>query len=575
MFDKPNAMQTLGLELEGSTLKGVQLSVNKGQPILDQIFEIEIDLQQAITDHVNPLYMSDDGQVLREKIQQSLLVTTLRSDEVLVRPLDLKLKKERDIDAVLAFQAEPLLPYPVENALLDKITLAQNKEGTQLTLVAARKDHVQQHIALWDPLQIEPEVIGCEPAALAAFCKLFLTDENAQLVVHLGKTHTTCVLVKEGQLLAAQAAHTGLNDLIQAFAQERELRPKTLPEQLNAVDFASIDREKTPILYNMLDSWRLEITRVLYALTKQYKGHGMPSILLTGEGAILPTLGTSLCQRFNSSFIEPISNPAFSLSNDQLRSYAIPLGAALSGLPSAKDQVNFRQQEYVYPNPWKRFKKPLALYFALCCAFAVAFYIFGETYLGYQEDQVREEYVALLGTMNKSYPVFEKEYMAKYPSGNDADEELRSINLMTQEEISHRLQHLHKELKNTPDSFPLQPNTPRVSEVLAWLSTHPSATTKDRETGVQTSLQIDSFSYTVVKRPEPKKPQEKYQVKVEIEFSAPTPKMAREFHDALIAPNDMVDPKGEVKWSTNRGKYRTSFFLKDKTAYPSSTKMEG
>ncbi len=135
MFDKPNAMQTLGVELEGSTLKGVQLSLHKGQPALEQIFEIDINLEQTQTsaDHVNPLYMSDDGQLLRNKIQQSLLATVLKSDEVLIRQLDLKLKKERDIDAVLSFQAEPLLPYPVENAVLDKITLLRTQEGTQLT----------------------------------------------------------------------------------------------------------------------------------------------------------------------------------------------------------------------------------------------------------------------------------------------------------------------------------------------------------------------------------------------------------------------------------------------------------
>ena len=60
---------------------------------------------------------------------------------------------------------------------------------------------------------------------------------------------------------------------------------------------------------------------------------------------------------------------------------------------------------------------------------------------------------------------------------------------------------------------------------------------------------------------------EKYQVKVDLEMVAPTPKMARELHTALITPNDFVDPKAEVKWAASRGKYQTSFYLKDKTAY--------
>ena len=81
-------------------------------------------------------------------------------------------------------------------------------------------------------------------------------------------------------------------------------------------------------------------------------------------------------------------------------------------------------------------------------------------------------------------------------------------------------------------------------------------------------IQLESFSYGMLKRPEQSKKQEKYQVKVEFEFTTATPKLAREFHDALIAPNEIVDPKGEIKWSSNRGRYKTSFFLKDKTIYP-------
>jgi len=36
----------------------------------------------------------------------------------------------------------------------------------------------------------------------------------------------------------------------------------------------------------------------------------------------------------------------------------------------------------------------------------------------------------------------------------------------------------------------------------------------------------------------------------------------------LITSNDFVDPKGEIKWTATKGKYRTSFYLKDKTIYP-------
>ncbi len=81
-------------------------------------------------------------------------------------------------------------------------------------------------------------------------------------------------------------------------------------------------------------------------------------------------------------------------------------------------------------------------------------------------------------------------------------------------------------------------------------------------------IQIESFNYSVTKRPDITKKLEKYQVKVEVEFNAMNATAAREFHDALLAPNPFIDPKGDVKWTSNKNLYKATFFLKDRTAYP-------
>jgi type IV pilus assembly protein PilM len=135
------------------------------------------------------------------------------------------------------------------------------------------------------------------------------------------------------------------------------------------------------------------------------------------------------------------------------------------------------------------------------------------------------------------------------------------------------VEYLDKDLQASPDLFPLWPNIPKVSDVLAWLSTQHVLMSKKGKPDMKNlqSIQIESFNYSVVKRPDQSKKQEKYQVKVELEFTSPTPKLAREFHDSLIEPNALIDPKGEVKWNSSHGRYRTSFYLKDKTVYPSTS----
>lgn len=574
MPDKPTATHSLGLELSPPRLFGIQLSQHKGKPKIEKVFDIALDQAPSQGDNVNPLYMTEQGKELKEALAKDLVVTVLHTNEVLVRPLEMKITKDKDIDQVLAFQAEPILPFPVENGVVDRIKISQSKEGVQLTLLAARKDYLQQHLEEWKSLHIEPEVVSCEPMALAAYCKAFSPSENFQFVLHLGHLHTTCVLVKEGKLIAAQSLPQGVDNLRLALAADKRREGGNgLDPDLNHIDWLSVDAQRNPALAGALDNLRLETTRTLYALSKQAKGKETPEIVLTGEGAGLNNLPAALCQNLSKTLAVPQLPPHSELNAKQLQKYAIPIGAAMTALPNADNQINFRQDEFAYPDPWKRYKMPLAIYAGLCIFLAFSLFLFGKAYLANQEDGIRRHYAELLAVMNKPFSGSEAEFRKKFPAEGQPDGAAITLKNLSMDDLEIRLSLLEKELRSTPDTFPLLPNVPRVSDVLAWLSTDPHMAAMGPVTKVlKPLLQIESFTYTIVKRPELSKKQEKYQVKVELELSSPTPKLAREFHDALIAPNDFVDPKGEVKWSSNRGKYKTSFYLKDKTVYPSTIK---
>lgn len=521
MLDKPDSSQTLGIEPEGKLLRGVQLSLVKGKPKLERIFEISIS-------DVKPLYMTDEGKALELLLKKNLTISTLAASEVLVRSLEVKFKKLRDVDAVLDFQTEPLLPYPLESAIIDRIVIGPSQEGTQLTVIAARKDHLQQHLAALHHHQIEPEIIACAPSALATFGRFF-SNTNDYFHVHLGQKETLCALVIDKKLITSQTCH---------LTYEAEA---LIPH----------------------------LTRTIYSLAKQTKNKDIKGIVFTGEGAHNQTLTQTLSQNLGKSIAELTIPPEFSIHGEQLLKYAIPFGAALAALPDQNDPINFRQQEFAYPNPWKRFKKPIAIYLALCLFLALTVFLFGLASLARSQDKIRQDYADLLATMNKPYSVFEAEYSAKFPSSEGQGDEVRSVMSLNDQDLLDRLNFLEKELQGTPDMFPLLPNVPKVSDVLAWISHHPIVLQKDNPTPL---IQVENFGYSMVKRPEHTKKNEKYQIKVELEFSTETPKLAREFHDALIAPNEIVDPKGEVKWSSNRGKYKTSFFLKDRTIYPTLIK---
>lgn len=568
MFDKPTSIHTLGLELGPSSIKGAQLLYQRGKPTFVQVFDMPADVEHSETsERTSPLDLTEEGRKLYRLIDKNLVATALHTKEVLVRPLEVKLTKLKDVDAVLIFQAEPILPYPTEEALLDRIVLSKNQEATQLTLLSTKKEFLENHLAVWQSLHIEAEVVTCVPAALAAFSKVFFPSDTPCFLLHVGILETVCILMHNNKLIAAYSSQTNFNNLLETLKKDKGV--EELPHEDLSDLIREVDEKSHPLTAKLLNEWQLEITKIFFALAKQSK-EDIPNLLITGDGGNYAALISTLCAKLTQTIETPKATAEFRISDALLQKYAVPIGIALSDLPKFPDPINFRQEEYAYPNPWKRVKKPLGAYLASVLFLALAFYFFGNAYLSYKQDKLKQEFVALISYMHKPYAEFEKEYARKFPSEEENPAEFAlDVKKMSQIGLQNRVGQVEKTLKSIPETFPLQANIPLVSDVLAWLRTHPNAVAIDEKTGQPIPLiEIQNFAYTIIKRPEKSRLNDKYQVKVDLEFTSPSPKYAREFHDALIVPNDLIDPKNEVKWNASQGKYRTSFFLKDRTVYP-------
>lgn len=510
MLDKNSAAQTLGVSFLNDTVRCAHLSYQNSTPYIQELFTENGNVKRLYTIGGDPL-----------------IVTGISAKEVLVRQVDVQLTKLKDIEAVLSFQAEPLLPYPVEESLLDYIPQTQTKAQTRISLIATEKAAVQSHLEAVNTLSITPEVITCAPAALALFGYYFgVTPKSTwpQFVIHVGISETYCVLQRGGRLLASHNISIGSN----AFASKKK------------------DLE-------------LEIGKTIYALAKQSKVDNVTEILLCGPGVLVDNFSLTLSSTLKTDVTLPAER--YNGKRNDLIHYAESIGYALSAMPTSDIQVNFRQQDYSYPNPWKRFKQPALTFAGTVLALTISLYLFGASLTTRQETKLKQQYASLLEAVNKPYSEFEREFQTKVnnlPEG--AEIEVPKLKSLSQKQIEDRVDYLAKEIQSIPDTFFLLPSAPKASDVLAWISNHPNV----KGDGNTPLLDIQSFSYSLVKRPDNKKRLEKYLYKVDLEFSTDIPKNAREFHDALIAPNDFIDPKSEIKWSQTRDQYKTSFFLKNR-----------
>lgn len=547
MINLFSPQKSIGLELTPTEVKTACVTFGKDSPTI-----INLSIFPHHSEHVKQLY-----------IDHPVISTAIRGKDVLIRSLTLPLTKTKDINDALAFQAEPLLPYSIDQASLAYQIISKSAETTELALLSIQKEALQEHLEVWQNEGIEPEVVGSVPSALCEFASSYLSNVKTVLIIHVGTHEITSSLINEGKLWASFTKPNGFDLLVKANEEDGGA---PLPE--GEESWKSVSEATETALGKALKKLEKEVAKMCFSLSKESGKTPVEGIALTGEIALCGGLSETLVKQLPIPLIS--CTPLKNHTSRELHYYAVPLGLAIGALPGSKLNINFRQDELAYPHPWRRLKTPLILLFSSIFLLTLAFYFFSQQYLRYREGKVKQEYVDLLGKLNKSHEDFEKAFLVKNPYAHAPyNDEVPKVEQLNREDIAHRLTFLNKEFLSTPDSFPLFANTPRVSDVFAWLSQHPAVLLTDREGNKQSKLQIENFSYSMVKRPQQGKKQEKYQIKIEMEFTSPTPKLAREFHDALITPNEWIDPKGEVKWNSSRGKYKTSFFLKDKTAYPS------
>lgn len=137
------------------------------------------------------------------------------------------------------------------------------------------------------------------------------------------------------------------------------------------------------------------------------------------------------------------------------------------------------------------------------------------------------------------------------------------------DDIEKQLDTLKRSVKSAPQVYALFPNTPKVIDTLSWIGTLAHSITQNDP---NLTFKIDKFQYKMVKRPTISRPNDRYQVKVTLELSTTDPEAAKQFYNKIYEPNAFIDPNQDIKWTASTGSYQVSFFLKDKTFYPTTSR---
>ncbi|NDD58263.1 MAG: hypothetical protein EBZ47_03290 [Chlamydiae bacterium] len=519
-------MDYIGLIVEGDSLKFAKIKKNKHQMSIDLLRTIypidKVGLEK---------FFPAKGSLWESG---PLFITGLDHQEIFIRHLPAKLKEKKKIFSTLPYQLETILPFSESECVVYPVlTLPLQEESSYVQITATKKNQLCDHLKKFQDLNIDPDEVSSQPHALLRFKRYFFPELKNTFLFHIGAASSVALYILEDRIEIAYPFQFGTEMLIQALGKDL---PHHSMEKINQVaallDFQNLPPLEYPNVLDILLRLQKELDRIYSFFQGKAASARIEDAILIGSFASFPKLKESFRQSLPSS-LKLLSTSAHGVyDSSTLESYAIAIGLALDSAIHDEQSIRFRQHEFLSLTRFRKKTKYLIGYLAVCSFLSLSVFLFGHTVNSRKEKNLYQLCESL-------FP--------EYSSTLD---------------IGQHIQMMDKKVGKHTKPSSLILSVPTVSEVLHWISTHPILSKTSDSLLNFDLIEMKGVHYQLTKYPKITTPTVGFAAKVELEFTSPSTRVAREFHEALLKGDKIVDEKKEITWHIKDSLYKTSFYIK-------------
>jgi len=297
--------------------------------------------------------------------------TSLASSLVVFKELKLPFLQENKIRMVIDFEVEPLLPFSLNNAVIDFIITKKNLEekSSELMVAAVQKSHIVEHLNLFALANLNPELITVDLFALYGLYSLIPSYANIRgsvVLIDLGAYSTRITYLYDGQLRLIRSLPKGILQQAKDLGALLNMQPNEAMESIMRFGLEKIDSPQyTQAITEVFSSFWKNISFTLSSFTIQtHQGQGINRIFLLGGGSeikgIAPFATNQLsihCEPFRTNKILELDNVSLSNSNVTSQLSVIALSTALPTPTTA--HFNMRKKEFALTVDSSLFNKQL------------------------------------------------------------------------------------------------------------------------------------------------------------------------------------------------------------------------
>ncbi|MGQ0519797.1 MAG: type IV pilus assembly protein PilM [Actinomycetota bacterium] len=350
------ATRVVGLDLGSYGVRAVELSVGGGQPTLERFAQVTLP-PGAIRDGevADPAAVSASIKRLWSEggFKGKRVVIGVANQRVIVRLAEMPSMSESDLQSALRYEAQELIPIPVDDAvldfqILDDVVDSEGESRMRILLAAAQRDMVRSHLAAVEGAGLQTGVVDLVPfalvRALGTTVNPFDFETRAEAIVCIGGGVTNVVVHEQGVPRFVRVLLVGGDDVTDAIVRDMGVQIDEAEGLKRQADISSPDpavARAGQVVRDRLAPLVEEIRGSLDYYTAQSQSSAIDRVLVTGGGSRMAGLMERLQAQLGAT-VEPARpltglkvSRGVGLSQEQLYAVepllAVPVGLALAG----------------------------------------------------------------------------------------------------------------------------------------------------------------------------------------------------------------------------------------------------
>lgn len=264
---------------------------------------------------VDPKLVLSDSKADRQKLTQIIsdlvgqsqlstnnVATNLPSLRVFSTVVDFERLSPKDMANAIHYQADALIPTPLESSKLDWAMIGDSPTDTtkvEVLITSVENQYVEQRLDMLESIGLN--VIAFEPDSFALARSLISSDsQTPQMIIDMGSRATDLVIVAGGAPRLVRSIQTGSEALVRTAAQNLNIDDKQAEQFVFKFGLGKdkLEGRVYDAVIGTIDVLTSEIEKSIKFFHARYPESKLDRIVVTGATSVIPEFPVYLANKF-------------------------------------------------------------------------------------------------------------------------------------------------------------------------------------------------------------------------------------------------------------------------------------